>query len=546
MDPRPVDVRGNRSFTVVRTLGEGTFGSVYLADMASAGGFRRRVALKLLHATWEAQSEAAQRLRDEARLLGRLQHRHIVRVDDLLQVGGRWALLMEYVAGVDVETLIDAARTRGVTIPARAVLQIGSATAAALDAAYHTPAEDGQPLRVIHRDIKPSNIRVSETGEVKVLDFGIAHAEFAGREARTERFRYGSIGYMAPQRLLGEPDTRPSDVYSLGVVLVELLTLQSYGRCELGQDKQRAQVDTACAALDARVGPEIAACIRSMLSYDADGRPSARDVEATLRRAAAALSGPDLQDFCADAFSGLVVAGAEGPDAAMGTELHEGTGSVSVLPTLTSRAPSSATLIVGDLEDTEVAAPAAPSSARPRAWALGAGVLIGVLGAGALLSVLMPAEPPAAPVLSLPARAPSPPRVPSGEAAAPAAPVESAAALVEPATSPAASPSPAAPPSSAASPAASPSPAVSPAASSAPAVSPEVPRLRAAKVVVTGGEGVSVTCGDVTASGATNALLREFPAGACSVTVGGAHTTVRIDAPRQVDCTLADGSLTCR
>ena len=83
METRSVDVRGNRTFTVVRTLGEGTFGSVYLADMSSAGGFRRRVALKLLHATWDPQSEAAQRLRDEARLLGRLQHRHIVRVDDL-------------------------------------------------------------------------------------------------------------------------------------------------------------------------------------------------------------------------------------------------------------------------------------------------------------------------------------------------------------------------------------------------------------------------------------------------------------------------------
>ena len=108
----PTGGSSGRRFTLVRTLGEGAFGSVFLADMESTGGFRRRVALKLLNKSWDSGSDAGRRLRDEARLLGHLEHRHIVRVEDLIQVEGQWALVMEFVAGADLERIFAACEAK--------------------------------------------------------------------------------------------------------------------------------------------------------------------------------------------------------------------------------------------------------------------------------------------------------------------------------------------------------------------------------------------------------------------------------------------------
>lgn len=538
MDPGPTsDALGRRSFSVVRTLGEGAFGSVFLADMVSAGGFRRRVALKLLNSTWDPESDAGRRLRDEARLLGRLQHRHIVRVDDLLQLGGRWGLLMEYIAGLDVETLIVRARERGVELPARVALQICAATSAALDAAFSAIGDDGKPLLVVHRDIKPSNVRLSDTGEVKVLDFGVARAEFAGREARTERVRYGSLGYMAPERLLGEPETASSDIYSVGAMLFELLTLESFGRAELAPDKQAEQSRIAVGKVRDRVGDEIAEVLRRCLAYDGADRPTAKELEVVLRRTAARLPGDDVQDFAVANFGGLGTQEALGPDPAEGMLLEEGAAAPRTRGD--GRQTASPTLAIADLQalDPEELPPA--RDGRPPILQIAAVVgAICVLGIGALLWQKRAEVEPAAlpvPVVSTPvepvavvapAVAPAVPAPPVDLPAPPAAP--SAGSKPRPAPAPPAAVAPAAP-------------VTAPAAGA-----PTVTRLRAAKFVLTGGEGLTVTCGDVTASGTTNALLRDFPAGPCTVVVGGRRASVSIDAPGQVDCTLEGDALSCR
>lgn len=544
MDPRPTsDALGRRSFSVVRTLGEGAFGSVFLADMVSAGGFRRRVALKLLNSTWDPESDAGRRLRDEARLLGRLQHRHIVRVDDLLQLGGRWGLLMEYIAGLDVETLIVRARERGVELPVRVVLQICAATAAALDAAFSAIGDDGKPLLVVHRDIKPSNVRLSDTGEVKVLDFGVARAEFAGREARTERVRYGSLGYMAPERILGEPETAASDIYSVGAMLFELLTLESFGRAELAPDKQAEQSRVAVGKVRDRVGDEIAEVLRRCLAYDGVDRPTAKELEAVLRRTAARLPGDDVQDFAVANFGGLGTQGASGPDPAEGMLLEEGT---TAVPRAAAevRQTASPTLAIADLEALDTDAPARARDGRPPILQIAAVVgAVFVLGIGALLwQQRGEAEPVAlpVPVVSAPVEpfAIAAPVAPAVQALVVDAPVVDAPALPT-GPVPAAVSKPRSGPAPAAVVPASPGPAPATAA-------PAVTRLRAAKFVLTGGEGLTVTCGDVTASGTTNALLRDFPAGPCTVVVGGRRASVSLDAPGQVDCTLEGDALSCR
>jgi serine/threonine-protein kinase len=581
----PLEPGTGRRFNLLKTLGEGSFGSVYLAEMEGAGGFKRRVALKLLNHSWAAGSDAGRRLRDEARLLGQIEHRNIVRVDDLVQLGGRWGLVMEYVSGADLERVFHWCEERGERLPPRAIAEIGAAVAAALEAAWNNPGEDGAPLHVVHRDIKPSNVRLSESGDVKVLDFGVARAAFAGREARTERVRYGSIGYMAPERLLGEADSAAGDIYGLAVLLHELVTGRLFGRAELGEERQRDQVQAARAALLAVVeAPDFADLLERCLAYSPVSRPTAREVSDALSALAPTLPGAALAVAARELLPKLALTGT---DAIRGTVLEESSGRA-----LEGAARvSSATLVV----DPDARFPDPPpvqeeTRSSPRwplllAVALGACLVVGT--AGYLLSRHAGAPPgdttgtpPIAPGPSAPTpiATPTPPvqESPASLNASPPAPtVQPPAPDPRPALPPpvaqqdggaparTAAPTPSAPTSRSTSrtaPAPAPPAAAEPAApapaetrapppEAAPAPAPAAPstaRLRAAKFTLAGAEGIEVTCGDVRASGATSVLLREIPPGECVVSVAGRVVRVRVDEPRGVPCTLEGADLTCR
>ncbi|NCG21399.1 MAG: protein kinase, partial [Rhodobacterales bacterium] len=137
----------------------------------------------------------ALRFRDEARILGLIRHRAVVGVDSLAELESGWAVVMEYVDGVDITSVV-----RYGLPPARVVVSIIEEVASALHAAWTTVSDvTGKPLRLVHRDIKPANVRLTAQGEVKVLDFGVARAEFESREANTQAMRFGSLRYMAPE-----------------------------------------------------------------------------------------------------------------------------------------------------------------------------------------------------------------------------------------------------------------------------------------------------------------------------------------------------------
>jgi serine/threonine protein kinase len=547
-----------RRFNLVRILGEGAFGSVYLAEMEGAGGFKRRVALKLLNDAWDPGSDAGRRLRDEARLLGRLDHANIVRVDDLVRVNGRWALVMEYVSGADVEAVFAWAETNAAPIPPRAALEVCASVAAALQAAWCAPGDDGEPLHVVHRDIKPSNVRLTDTGSVKVLDFGVARAEFAGREAQTERIRYGSLGYMAPERILGGPDAPAGDVYAVAVMAYELLTLKTFGRAELGFERQVVQVDSARDSLEAVVGdgPLVVLLVRA-LAYTPEDRPSVDELAAGLRGFATALPGDDLPTYARRVLPRLPKTRATDTSVS-GTVLEEASLGATTLE-MNARV-SSATLVVdssglGGFGATETHATSAseppPPASRGFVYgvALVAAVLVLAIGWLVWPTAPLPEAPtaevvPTAPIEpTLPvAVAPTepPPEITQGAGTDAVAVVEPVAPVVAPPTATKAprvearaapvAAAPTAPESTAA---------IAPTAAGA-------PRLRAAKFTLAGAEGIRVTCGDVSGTGDTSTLLRNFPVGDCTVSAAGSTTTVRLDTPRGVDCAVEGDSLTCR
>ncbi len=297
-------VEPRRRFRFIKELAEGAFGKVYVAEMITAEGFSSVVAIKLLHGKWAGHQEIAQRSRDEARLLGLLHHRNIVRVEDLTSINGQCAVVMEYLEGVDLKTLISFCRDNGIRIPRRAAFEITAAIAGALDSAYNqVPMRGGAPLHVIHRDIKPSNVMVTAPGDVKVLDFGTARANFEEREAKTQALAFGSQAYMAPERLLGDPDTPAGDVFSLGVNLYELLTFGSFGKIFIRAERYENALEERIQAVDLSDLSEDSAelvrdVLRRMLAYDNTSRPSSGEVVDLMDNLAEVVNDGGLQRFC--------------------------------------------------------------------------------------------------------------------------------------------------------------------------------------------------------------------------------------------------------
>jgi serine/threonine protein kinase len=297
---------------LLHELSSGTFARLYLAEARGSGGIDRIVAVKLLRDQWNESTEVLARTRDEARLLARLRHKNIVRVEELTEFDGQLAIIMEFVDGLDLRQLQDALRARGMALGPRAALQVSAATAAAIAAAYErVPLGLDAPLHVVHRDIKPSNIMVSCEGEVKVLDFGTARSTQALRSAQTGALRFGSLKYMSPERREGDRGEHPADVYALGLVLLELFRGESLPLLPMDAVEHDAAIRAATAALPALGMPNaewdaaLRRAIEQLCASSPEVRPSAEQASQVLRAFADAASGPTLETFAADVVTRL-------------------------------------------------------------------------------------------------------------------------------------------------------------------------------------------------------------------------------------------------
>ena len=283
----------HRLYKVYEVLGVGAFGTVYRAELMGSAGFRKSIALKLLHPDRASSHDILERLRDEARLLAHLAHPGIVQVADLVRLEGRWTIILEHVPGASLRELIELGR-----IPVVCAVQMVERIAEALDAAHN--AKDGAtPLNLVHRDIKPSNVLVTADGSVKLVDFGVALANADVREAKTDELFFGAPEYMAPERW-HYSDTPAADVYSLGAVLYEMLTGELLGRTSANLAQHCDLIEDAAGQLFRLESKELRQLVERMLAYAPEERPTPREVALACKQLMPGLPGPWLRDWAED------------------------------------------------------------------------------------------------------------------------------------------------------------------------------------------------------------------------------------------------------
>jgi serine/threonine-protein kinase len=218
---RPPMARHGR-YTILGKLADGGMAEIFLATQHGAEGFEKHVVLKRILTQFSADPQFSNMFIDEAHISMSLQHSNIVQVLDLGVAAGRYFLVMELVDGWDLEKILQRAHGSGMVFPPALALYIVTVVCRAL-AYAHGKSRGGKPLGIVHRDISPNNVLISEQGEVKLADFGIAKAGHK-REQTAAGVIKGKVAYMSPEQATGAVIDKRSDIFSVGSLLYRMMT----------------------------------------------------------------------------------------------------------------------------------------------------------------------------------------------------------------------------------------------------------------------------------------------------------------------------------
>jgi serine/threonine-protein kinase len=259
-------------YVLLDRIGAGGMAEVFRAVMPGVEGFQRTFVVKRILGERAKSPYFVDMFVQEARINALLHHPNIVQVFDFGNVGGTYFLAMEYVRGRDVSEILRRLRNHDRPCPVGIATFIAHEVAAALGYAHALTGSDGTPLHIVHRDISPSNIICLRAGGVKLLDFGIAKAIGEPEVEKTGQGMFkGKLSYIAPERIKDLPVDGRSDLFSLGVVLWELLAGQKLfrGKSDLQTLKNVAEMEIpAPSALRPDVPPELDRVVLKALARD--------------------------------------------------------------------------------------------------------------------------------------------------------------------------------------------------------------------------------------------------------------------------------------
>jgi len=262
------------SYEIVRRLARGGMAEIFLARTSGPSGFEKLLVLKKILPKYAGTPRMVQLFLDEAKLAAGLDHPHIAQVYDIGMVDGSYFFTMEYLHGQDVRSILHRTWKVGERFPIEHAVQVARHVASALHFAHEQTGPDGASLGIVHRDVSPSNVIVTYDGATKLLDFGVAKTTARTVKTRTGALK-GKISYMSPEQARGAVIDRRSDIFSLGIVLWEMVTTQRLYRGENDLATLQliiTQPPRLPSSVRPEVPPELERIILRALAQDPDDR----------------------------------------------------------------------------------------------------------------------------------------------------------------------------------------------------------------------------------------------------------------------------------
>jgi eukaryotic-like serine/threonine-protein kinase len=268
-------------YELIQPVGEGGMATVWRGVSRATEHFTRQVAIKVMKASFAPVPHALEMFLEEARIGAELQHAHVIQVLDFVtETHGKhvaYYLVMEWIEGCDLRSLLRAMARLERPVPWRLVAHVGVGVLRGLAAAHERRLADGTPAPVIHRDISPQNILLGLNGAIKLADFGFARARDRSSKATAPGMVKGTVSYMAPETLHGRPATPQTDLYSLACTLWEALAGERLfdGATDIDVIKKiRAGSTRPLDELRPDVPPRLAAALHGALALDPAARPA--------------------------------------------------------------------------------------------------------------------------------------------------------------------------------------------------------------------------------------------------------------------------------